>query len=260
MTDPKQNPKGKNGADSEDFAETELSSISSRNWEEPSAQTRGKSAGYRENRSASPLAILGLILGILALGGLLLIGPRLKYQVDSLNTDMELLSTTLSSVEKKMSEMDHSVKGLHNQFGSLEKTMTILELRRMLQTIENISLNVPEVNFEKASQIQKNIESLLSDLGSEVDTSGPEDSLDKTEVIEEETPAPPVSETAPSEIKPAPPTEGTPPPPAPEAAPETPQPPQGHRTDISGHDSPIEIPAAPSGENKDFGKIELHHE
>lgn len=255
MTDPKQNPKEKNGAGGEDFAETELSSLSSsKNWEGPSAQTRGK-----ENRSASPLAILGLILAALALGGLLLLGPRLKYQMDSLSTDMELLSSTLSSVEKKMGEMDHSVKGLHNQFGNLEKTMTILELRRMLQTIENISLNVPEVNFEKASQIQKNIESLLSDLGSEVDTPGQKNSLEGAEVIEEETPEPSVSETAPSEIKPELSTEGTPPPPAPEAVPETPQPPQGHRTDIFGH-GPVEIPTAPPGENKDFGKIELHHE
>lgn len=159
-----------------------------------SEQKTGKNASESINACSTPInsmdenkgggsavAFIAIVLALLALAGLLFMGPNLSSRVDSLKFEMDSVSQSVQAVEQKIQDVDDSVQGLKNKLGGFEKTVAILELRRMLNTLETINKNIPESTAVKTESIKQNILSILSDLGAgkseeenEISGKGPE--------------------------------------------------------------------------------------
>ncbi len=118
-------------------------------------------------QTGSAIAFMGLITGVLALVGLIYFAPSLKIQVDTLSSEVNGVAKSVQSVERRIKEVDGTVKSLDGRVGNFEKTITVMELKRILDTLENISQNLPQTTLQKTQLLRENIRSILADLGGE---------------------------------------------------------------------------------------------
>lgn len=233
----------------------------------------------------SAVAFIAIVLALLALAGLLFMGPNFSSRIDSLKFEMDSVSQSVQAVDKKIQDVDDSVQGLKNKLGGFEKTVAILELRRMLNTLETINKNIPESTAGKTESIKENILSILSDLGagkfpeeSEASGKGPEAGIiPSEEAIKEEEPKgaemgieQPRISTEPAQTQPLtglePRISIEPAQPQPSTEPEKPQTPKAGAGDdakapgSSGAAGTSDAGSTPDNGKKNFGKIEIRQE
>lgn len=145
----------------------------------------------RENKRTSVTAVLALIIAGLALAILIYFIPNIKYQLNSMNSEMNAVSGALQSVNNKLADVDQMTKGLKNRLGDYEKMTMIIELKRALHTLEGISQNAPESTLQKTELIRESILSLLNDLGNESRGTGSKSVQDVEAKIDQEIPVAP---------------------------------------------------------------------
>ncbi|MBI5184898.1 MAG: hypothetical protein HZA01_04135 [Nitrospinae bacterium] len=247
-----------------------------------SEQKTGKNASESMNACSTPInsmdenkgggsatAFIAIVLALLALAGLLFMGPNLSSRIDSVKFEMDSVSQSVQAVEQKIQDVDDSVQGLKNKLGGFEKTVAILELRRMLNTLETINKNIPESTAVKTESIKENILAILSDLGAakspeenEISGKGPEAGVTPPdEIIQGEGPKG-------AEIGPEQPQISTTEPAQPQSStkPEEPQAPKAGIGDAlkspgsAGAAGTSDAGTSPDNGKKDFGKIEIRQE
>jgi chromosome segregation ATPase len=90
---------------------------------------------------------------------------KVEESIEPLKTDVEGSKASVQAIEESLSSVTATVSKLQGKFGSYEKTMAIMELKRALAMIQGISAGSDAGVQSKSSEIAASINSLLSELG-----------------------------------------------------------------------------------------------
>jgi hypothetical protein len=90
---------------------------------------------------------------------------KVEESIEPLKTDVEGSMKTVQAIEENLKSVNATVSRLQGKFGSYEKSMAVMELKRALAMIQGISMGSDAGVQSKSTAVAASINSLLSELG-----------------------------------------------------------------------------------------------